>query len=207
MALPIESVILDLLTLDPVVPENGQLWYNTTEHRLKFHINGTTYTSRTVGNKEAKIGVINDKDLLRFNAGTDQWEYDQVAAILGDVPTVADVMQVMIGISSFILLATYTKIRSLIFGGTGTWGSIANIHVLTAQTGIGGKTHDIRIYDVTNGNTIVEQTGLLHTVPTIVDMGTVSNLSSGPAIWEVQVRRGGGSHQLDFDTLTARSTG
>jgi hypothetical protein len=91
----------------------------------------------------------------------------------------------------------------MIWGGTDSWGEINEILALTYQTGTGGKTHDVRVYDVTNANTIAEATGFNHLLPTIVDLGAVSNLSAGPAIWAVQVRSGSpASHRLYFDSIS-----
>jgi len=39
-----------------------------------------------------------------------------------------------------------------------------------------------------NGATIVEKTGLSNTSWALVDVGTLSNLSAGAAIWELQLK-------------------
>lgn len=44
-----------------------------------------------------------------------------------------------------------------------------------------------RIFDVTNGNVICELTGITNTDQEGLDMGTISNLPSGPADFEIQV--------------------
>ncbi len=48
-----------------------------------------------------------------------------------------------------------------------------------------GGTADIEIFDSTNGQTIASVTGLSAAAWTILDMGTLSNLSATPAIWEL----------------------
>ena len=48
---------------------------------------------------------------------------------------------------------------------------------------------DARLYDVTNGNIIATVTGITVTVPTIHQAASVSNLSTGPAVWEIQAVR------------------
>jgi len=82
---------------------------------------------------------------------------------------------------------TYTVLTSLIFKGTTILGSPtkikAIIHVKTAA-----KPGDVRIYDLTNANAICEVTGISSLVPIVVDLGTLSNLPSGEAMFEVQAK-------------------
>jgi len=44
MALQVVGIIFDELTSDPGTPAEGQVWYNTTENRLKVYRNGSTET-------------------------------------------------------------------------------------------------------------------------------------------------------------------
>lgn len=59
-----------------------------------------------------------------------------------------------------------------------------------------GSTAKCRIYDSTNAQVIAEVTGLvLSTTFQIYDLGVVSNVPTGPAVWEFQIEKtsGGGS--------------
>jgi hypothetical protein len=82
----------------------------------------------------------------------------------------------------------YTTAHVFCFQGTDMVG------LMTKLTFIGGfidtgATQDIRIYDVTHQVVIAEVTGVSVEFPAIVNLGTLSNLSEGHAIWEVQQRR------------------
>lgn len=39
----VDRIILNLWANDPSTPENGEIWYNSTQNVVKFHVNGTTY--------------------------------------------------------------------------------------------------------------------------------------------------------------------
>jgi hypothetical protein len=60
--------------------------------------------------------------------------------------------------------------------------------ILAALSMNGGDSMDIRIFDVTNTQTIAELIGYTTPVFTVVSLGTVSNVPATPAIWEIQVR-------------------
>ena len=42
MALGINGLLFDELTSDPGTPAEGQVWFNTTDHKLKYYRNGAT---------------------------------------------------------------------------------------------------------------------------------------------------------------------
>ena len=77
----------------------------------------------------------------------------------------------------------YVRKGSFIFKGTSALGTPTNIKALTKVVSTAGK---IRIYDATNANTICENTNISNTSLAIVDLGTISNLPSGEAIFEIQ---------------------
>ncbi len=53
---------------------------------------------------------------------------------------------------------------------------------------------DIRVYDVTNSQVICEKIDITSGTPVVIDLGTISNLPTGAAVWEVQLLgTGGGS--------------
>ncbi len=84
---------------------------------------------------------------------------------------------------------SYLKHGSIIFLGTDKEGTPTKIYVNAYK--IGGTTYNIRIQDITNGNTIAEVTGLSNTTEGIQDLGTISNLPTGQARWELQLQRVG----------------
>lgn len=87
----------------------------------------------------------------------------------------------------FAKSATYAVLSRFVFKGTTILGSPTNIkaiiHVKTAA-----KPGDVRIYDLTNANVICEVTGVSSLVPITVNLGTLSNLPSGEAMFEVQAK-------------------
>jgi hypothetical protein len=54
-------------------------------------------------------------------------------------------------------------------------------------------TMDVRIYDVKNALVVAEAQGVSASYPELVDLGAISNVSTGPTIWELQYRRASGS--------------
>ncbi len=68
----------------------------------------------------------------------------------------------------------------------------------TAMKAIGFKdasptSWDVQIFDATNANIIATKTGNTGTASELVDVGTLSNLPTGAAIFEVQLKRTGGT--------------
>jgi hypothetical protein len=49
---------------------------------------------------------------------------------------------------------------------------------------------------------IVEATGLTNAALTLTDLGTISNLSTGPAVWQVQALKTGGGNKAQVGGLT-----
>jgi hypothetical protein len=73
------------------------------------------------------------------------------------------------------------------FRGTKFLGLPRSIQ-LVAMVDSATEPGDVRIYDLTNSQVIAEKTGIVDLVPTIIDMGVLSNLPQGPAIFEIQLR-------------------
>ncbi len=82
---------------------------------------------------------------------------------------------------------TYETKAYMYFAGTDRIGSPESIKV-TALVDDAGSPGDVRVYDLNNTNIIAEITGITDTTPTINDLGTISNLSAGETIWEIQLR-------------------
>ena len=86
---------------------------------------------------------------------------------------------------------SYAIVAEVIFGGTTALGTPTEIKALLEMSG--ATNIDIRIYDVTNALVIVEKLANVVPTATIVNLGALSNLSTGEAIWEVHLRRNGGT--------------
>jgi hypothetical protein len=84
-------------------------------------------------------------------------------------------------------IETYTTQAYFIFRGTSAFGAPIAIKVV-AWAKTSGQDYGVRIYDVTNSNQICEITDDTST-PGIRDMGTLSNLPTSEALFEVQGKR------------------
>jgi hypothetical protein len=85
---------------------------------------------------------------------------------------------------------TYTIVASFVYGGSTAVGTPTYMKAILHTSATSG---DIKIYDVTNGNTIVEK-NFTNTTKAIIDLGTLSNIPTGESIFEVQVKRTGGGN-------------
>jgi len=79
----------------------------------------------------------------------------------------------------------YETLHTLYFQGTAAMGTPTK---LAALAGIidSGAVQNVRVMDVTNGLVVAEKIGITAQSPADVDLGSLSNLSTGLAIWEVQ---------------------
>ena len=91
--------------------------------------------------------------------------------------------------------ASYATIGEFIYSGTSVEGAISAFYA-TLSVDSGATSYEARIYDVTNAQVIAEMTGQTNTTQQIKDYGTVSNLPSGQALFQIQVKRVGGLLQL-----------
>ena len=90
-----------------------------------------------------------------------------------------------------------------IFRGTTSLGTPTALKVVGGFLGTPG-TGDYRVFDVTNVLVIAEITGVATLSPAILDLGTISHLPAGEAIWEVQLFRsagGGGGNTPSLSSL------
>lgn len=81
---------------------------------------------------------------------------------------------------------SYFSAYPIVWHGTDLVGLPTKITIVGGIVDTGALI-SIRIQDITNSLTIAEQTSLSVTYPSFIDMGTLSNLSTGRAIWEVQL--------------------
>ena len=97
---------------------------------------------------------------------------------------------------------SYESVSCFIFSGTTSFGSPT---VADAIVELGGGTSmDIRVYDLTNGNTICELTGITDTPAAIKDLGTLSNMPAAKAIFEVQLKGDGPGRKARVFALSMR---
>lgn len=83
----------------------------------------------------------------------------------------------------------YSILSKFIFRGTLILGIPKKIKIAGYQTATDGT---VQIYDVTNSLVIVEKSAITSTIPIIIDLGTLVNLPTGEAVFEIQAKRTGG---------------
>ena len=100
--------------------------------------------------------------------------------------------------------AAYEVLCTFVWPGSDQVGVPVSIKANAFAEG-GGDVGDWRVYDVTNALTIGEVIGIVSTdVANIVDLGSISNVTTGEALWEVQGREtdGGKGANFDFYSMT-----
>lgn len=81
---------------------------------------------------------------------------------------------------------SYFSAHTFLFHGSDMVGVPASIFALCGIIDSGAFL-DVRIYDVTNLQTIAEKTGITDFYPTVHDLGAISNVPAAQAVWEVQL--------------------
>jgi len=88
----------------------------------------------------------------------------------------------------------YTKVANLVFPGSDKVGSPEAMKV-TPWMDSGPTGYDVRVFDVTNSNTICEKIGNTNIESdSIIDLGAMSNVPTEEACFEIQLRRNDGSY-------------
>lgn len=87
--------------------------------------------------------------------------------------------------------ATYVVGGVIPYPGSDAVGVPIKISVVCGKKG-GGTTYSVRVFDKTNALVIAQQLNESDTYPILKDLGTISNVSEDPAIWEVQVKKTAG---------------
>lgn len=88
--------------------------------------------------------------------------------------------------------ATYVQAGVFRFGGTTTLGTPTKIKAIGWKDAA-TTSWDVKLNDITNATTIATKTGNTGNTAEIVDMGTLSNLPAAEAMFEVQIKRTGGT--------------
>jgi len=86
--------------------------------------------------------------------------------------------------------ATYETVAAFIFEGSAALAAITSIKAIASADG--STSADIRIFDATNSLVIADLTGFTNATPEIIDLGSISNVPTGEALFELQLLRDGG---------------
>lgn len=87
----------------------------------------------------------------------------------------------------------YELVAHMLWPGSTEAGAIDKIEAV-AMTEDGADPIAIKIFDITNGNTVAEKTGFAGAtdgVFEVVDLGTISNVPSAKAVFEIQIKKDG----------------
>ncbi len=95
------------------------------------------------------------------------------------------------------LTATWQRVACYIWQGTTFYGKSPTSIEVAAVRLSGSVTYDLRIQDITNGLTIATLSGLSNTVFVIHNLGTLSNIPAGQALFELQSQRAAGAATIE----------
>lgn len=99
------------------------------------------------------------------------------------------------------LTATWARSACFIWKGTTFYGT-SPVRIEVAAVRISGSaTYDLRVQDITNGLTICSLLLLSNGTLVIHDLGTLSNVPAGQAIFELQAQRATGSANIEVCAL------
>jgi hypothetical protein len=144
-------------------PSEGDIYYNTTNQAWYFY-DGDTMTWKPYG---SNAGAGSGSLVVTLSSQAAAW-----------VTTNAD---------------TYTTMSKFRFAGTDKLGVAIKIFVNIWKASPGGGTVSCQIFDATNGNPIAATTGIsTQDENNLVDLGVLSALPTGPAVFEIQGRRDSG---------------
>lgn len=82
----------------------------------------------------------------------------------------------------------YEVVYSYVFAGSVNEPPPKHVNVITQKEGSYIASYDARVYDLTNSNFICEKTGMTNSEVDFVDLGTVSNIPTTSAVWEIHIR-------------------
>ena len=101
--------------------------------------------------------------------------------------------------------ATFETIQKFIYGGSDNWGMIAMIQAIVWTENITRPGY-IRILDSTNGLVIAVLSAFANTSEAILSLGTISNVPTSAAVFEVQIRIASATFKVHCDTIAMKMT-
>lgn len=82
---------------------------------------------------------------------------------------------------------TYTSLTTFIYSGSDSIGTIDYIDILGYMDS-SNTSYDVKIVNISNNTIIAEKTGLKNDTIQKIDMGTISNVPTSEAIFELQLK-------------------
>jgi hypothetical protein len=101
---------------------------------------------------------------------------------------------------------TFQALMHYVWRGSVQHGTPTKIKIVAKTEGGVGKQVDVRIVDLTNGSAVIGAVFFENTSFAIIDLGALSNISRGEALWEVQGKRtsGGGVRDGRLSAVTVQ---
>jgi len=88
--------------------------------------------------------------------------------------------------------STYVTAGVIPYPGSDAVGAPIRISVVCGKKG-GSTTFSVRIFDKTNAQVIAADFNKDDDYPTLRDLGSITNVSETPSIWEVQIKKTAGA--------------
>lgn len=88
--------------------------------------------------------------------------------------------------------ASWTVGGTIPYMGSDAEGGIIGVSVICGKNG-GNSQFSVRLYDKTNAKTIAEKTQQNVDYPTVLDLGTISNVPTGLSVLELHVKKTSGT--------------
>lgn len=87
---------------------------------------------------------------------------------------------------------SYSIVSRFKYTGSDIIGTIDYIDIISKKDS-GITSYSVRVVDITNNLVIAEKTGMTNTTEDIQDLGTISNVPTDQAVFELQAKKIGGS--------------
>ena len=220
----------------PTVPAHGMLRYNTTTDQIEGYANstwvdlgaaGSSYTHPNHSGEVTSVAdgvqtvdptAITNKSLVDAATGdhiliadaSDSGNLKKVTAqTIADLAAGSTTNDINYAYgtgnsSGFIMASTSFAVnRTFRFGGTTALGTPSAITIIAFNN---NTSSDAKVYDLTNSLEICT-VNFTNGSFAIIDMGTLSNLPTGEAIWELQTQHTGGGTGGDLASLTIEFQG
>jgi len=126
-----------------------------------------------------------------FQSNGTQWRYMTNWIAIGESDIISGGSVTLNGVAAPQLTSAQTSFKVLakfIYRGSNLVGIPNSIRILAWTSATSG---DIKFFDKTNGNTIVEK-NITNSVEAVIDMGTLSNIPTTEAVIEIQAKKTGG---------------
>lgn len=95
---------------------------------------------------------------------------------------------------------SYTVLAHIPFPGSDRVGAVESIKIACQADSASGN-YTVRIYDRTNSQTVCETTVAEDSDMAIVDLGTISNVPVGLAIWELQAKSSQNNRDIEIASI------